>query len=77
MKSYENFRWINAIYTIPVIILSTLTGTANFAQDRVPVAFLSYYVMTVGALNLIAGIISTIHQYLKIAQIKKDSLFYT
>jgi len=69
LKSYEHFRWINAIYTIPVIILSTLTGTANFAQDRVPVNYLSFYVMTVGGLNLIAGIISTIHQYLKIAQI--------
>lgn len=69
LKSYENFRWINAIYTIPVIILSTVTGTANFAQDRVPVEYLGLYVMTVGGLNIIAGIISTIHQYLKISQI--------
>jgi hypothetical protein len=68
LKSYEHFRWINAIYTIPVIILSTLTGTANFAQDRVPVYYLNTYVMLVGGMNLIAGIISTIHQYLKIAQ---------
>lgn len=69
LKSYEHFKWINALYTIPVIILSTLTGTANFAQDRVSPEYLSLYVMTVGGLNLIAGIISTIHQYLKIAQI--------
>ena len=72
LKSHERFRSINAYYTIPVIILSTITGTANFAQDRVPAAFLSYYVMTVGALNLIAGIISTIHQYLKIAEINES-----
>jgi hypothetical protein len=71
LKSHERFRSINAYYTIPVIILSTVTGTANFAQDRVPVQYLNYYVMTVGALNLIAGIISTIHQYLKIAQINE------
>lgn len=69
LQSYEHFRWINALYTIPVIILSTLTGTANFAQDRVPPLYLGLYVMTIGGLNIIAGIISTIHQYLKIAQI--------
>lgn len=71
LKSHEKFRSINAYYTIPVIILSTVTGTANFAQDRVPIQYLNYYVMTVGTLNLIAGIISTIHQYLKIAQINE------
>ncbi len=69
LKSYESYRFFNAVFTIPVIILSTLTGTANFAQDRVPPQYISLYVMTVGGLNLIAGIISTIHQYLKIAQI--------
>jgi hypothetical protein len=68
LKSYEYFRWVNALYTIPVIILSTLTGTANFAQDRVSPSFLNTYVMLVGGFNIIAGIISTIHQYLKIAQ---------
>jgi hypothetical protein len=68
LKSYEHFRWINALYTIPVIILSTLTGTANFAQDRVPAVYLNMYVMLIGGMNLIAGIVSTIHQYLKIAQ---------
>ena len=26
----------NAWYTIPVIIISTITGTANFAQERYP-----------------------------------------
>ena len=25
---------VNAWYTIPVIIISTITGTTNFAQDR-------------------------------------------
>jgi hypothetical protein len=33
-KSHEIYRKKNALFTIPVIIISTLTGTANFAQDR-------------------------------------------
>ena len=65
------FSYLNAWYTIPVIILSTLTGTANFAQERVPVQFQTYYVMLVGSLNILAGIITTIQQFLKITQLNE------
>ena len=33
-KSEKQYRCRNYSFTIPVIILSTITGTANFAQDR-------------------------------------------
>lgn len=56
-------------FTIPVIIISTLTGTANFAQERVPPSALNLYVMIVGGLNITAGIISTIAQFLKINEL--------
>jgi len=56
-------------FTIPVIIISTLTGTANFAQERVPSSALNLYVMIVGGLNITAGIISTIAQFLKINEL--------
>jgi hypothetical protein len=62
---------LNAWYTIPVIIISTLTGTANFAQERVPLAYQSYFVMIVGAFNITAGIITTIQQFLKITQLNE------
>ena len=38
-KSHAVFSNLNAWYTIPVIIISTLTGTANFAQERLPLQF--------------------------------------
>jgi hypothetical protein len=60
------------MYTIPVIVISTLTGTANFAQDRVPLEYQSYFVMTVGGFNILAGIISTIQQFLKISQLNES-----
>ena len=56
-KANSSFSRKNTWYTIPVIIISTLTGTANFAQDRVPVEYQGYFVMTVGAFNILAGII--------------------
>ena len=35
-RSFALYRVKAMWYTIPVIVISTLTGTANFAQDRVP-----------------------------------------
>ena len=34
-KANTMYTKLNIMFTIPVIIISTLTGTANFAQDRV------------------------------------------
>ncbi len=70
-RSNNMYSRLNAWYTIPVIIISTLTGTANFAQERVPVAYQNYFVMIVGAFNITAGIISTIQQFLKITQLNE------
>lgn len=70
-KSNNMYSNLNAWYTIPVIIISTLTGTANFAQERVPIAYQNYFVMLVGAFNITAGIITTIQQFLKITQLNE------
>jgi hypothetical protein len=68
LKSHEKYRSKNAWFTIPVIIISTFTGTANFAQDRFPESNKSTIVMAIGSLNIIAGIITTIYQFLKISE---------
>ena len=70
-EAHQQFATYNKYFTIPVIILSTLTGTANFAQDRIPVDFRPYFVMAIGSLNIIAGIISTIQQFLKINELNE------
>jgi hypothetical protein len=70
-KSNALYSSANAWYTIPVIIISTLTGTANFAQSRVPTEYQNYYAMVVGGFNLLGGIISTIQQFLKITQLNE------
>ena len=70
-KSNALYSSLNAWYTIPVIVISTLTGTANFAQERVPLDYQSFFVMTVGGFNILAGIITTIQQFLKITQLNE------
>lgn len=71
-KSNSLYSSLNAWYTIPVIIISTLTGTANFAQTRVPIDYQNYFAMVVGGFNILGGIISTIQQFLKITQLNES-----
>ena len=70
-KSNALYSSLNTWYTIPVIIISTLTGTANFAQERVPIKYQNFYVMVVGGFNILAGIITTIQQFLNITQLNE------
>jgi hypothetical protein len=70
-KSNQLFSRRNAWYTIPVIVISTLTGTANFAQERVPLEYQGYFSMIVGGFNIVAGIITTVQQFLKITQLNE------
>ena len=55
---------------VPIIILSTLTGTANFATDSyVPVEYQHGFSAGVGTLNIMCGILGTLLAFLKYAEI--------
>jgi hypothetical protein len=71
-RAHALYSKLNYNYTIPVIVISTLTGTANFAQNRVPLEYQGYFVMVVGGFNILAGIITTIQQFLKITQLNES-----
>lgn len=70
-KGYNVYSKKNALFTIPVIIISTITGTANFAQERFSDDIKNYVVISIGSLSIIAGIITTIYQFLKIAELNE------
>ena len=65
-KSHIDYSKANTWFTIPVIVMSTLTGTANFAQDRFPDSVKPVFSSIVGSVNIFAGILTTIQQFLKI-----------
>jgi len=70
-KSHQVYSRQNAWYTVPVIIMSTLTGTANFAQESFPANIRPYAPMMIGAVNIFAGILTTIQQFLKISELNE------
>jgi len=67
-KTHREFSRKNRWFTIPIIIMSTFTGTANFAQERIPLEYVNIFTMGIGSISLIAGIITTIQQFLKISE---------
>jgi hypothetical protein len=70
-KAHLKYKSKNAWFTIPVIIISTVTGTANFAQDRFSDDYRPWVVMGVGGANIIAGIITTVYQFLKVSELNE------
>lgn len=71
-QSFLKYRKSNMRFTLPVIILSTLTGTANFAQEQFPLSLQPYVAPTIGGMNLIAGLIATIAQFLKVSELMES-----
>lgn len=69
-RSEKLYRKRNYTFTIPVIILSTLTGTANFAMDSfVPEEHKQVAMACVGGVNIFAGILSTLQNFLRYAEL--------
>jgi hypothetical protein len=66
-KCYRKYWCLNAWFNIPVIIISTLTGTGNFASTNFP-SYASTLILIFGALNIFSGILATISSYTSVAQ---------
>ena len=67
--SYHKFKKTNMRFTIPIIIISTVTGTANFAQGTFPEDTRTTVPLVIGGLNLIAAIATTISQFLRVSEL--------
>lgn len=68
-RAYLKFEKQNLRFALPVIVLSTITGTANFAQASFPASWQSYVPLFAGFLNLSAGLITTIAQFLRVSEL--------
>ncbi len=62
-KKYHHFQ-------IPIIVLSTLTGTANFAVDSyIPKDYQHGFTAVVGGFNIFCGILGTLLSFLRYSEI--------
>jgi hypothetical protein len=71
-RSFLLYKKLSMRFNLPVIVLSTITGTANFAQSSFPASMRSTVPAIIGGMNLIAGLIATIMQFLKINELMEN-----
>jgi len=71
-KAHTMFKRLSMRMTLPIIIISTVTGTANFAQETFPVSIQEYVPAMIGAMNLFAAILTTVLQFLKVNELMES-----
>lgn len=67
-RSYKKFAALHMYFSLPVIIISTIAGTANFATGSFPENLRSYVSLATGGLGLVASMITTVGQFMKIPE---------
>ena len=55
-------------FALPVIIISTITGTAN-CTNSFPDAWKEFVPLGIGFFNLSAGLITTVSQFLRVSEL--------
>ena len=71
-RAHAKYSFMHACFTIPAITLSTISGTASFAQASIPENLQRYAPMVIGTLNIFIGILTTVQQYLKISELNES-----
>ena len=71
-KSYLLYKDMNMRFSLPVIVLSTITGTANFAQSTLSEDMKEIAPLVIGCLNLVAGLVATVMQFLKVNELMEN-----
>lgn len=69
--SNQYYSYLNKWFTIPVIIMSILTGVGNFAFQKYNMEIQTIAINAIGGINILSGIISTIGQSLKISELNE------
>jgi len=63
---YQNKNYKMAI---PIIIMSTLSGTASFSIGHFPIEYQRYVPLAIGGINIFVGILQTLIQFFKINEL--------
>ena len=67
-RAHKRFWSLNAWFSIPIIIFSTLTGTGNFSQESFPKNVKGNIVIAIGTINLLSAILLAIKGFLNVAE---------
>ena len=70
-EAHRKYSRLHAFMSIPIIVLSTFSGTASFAQTNLPARLQAYAPLFIGSLSICIGVISTLLQFLQVTELKE------
>lgn len=77
-KSYRHLNKLNYKFSLPIIILSTITGTLSMSlRAIIPDGYQDTVQFGLGAVNIFTGIITTLQNFFRYAQQSESSLTAT
>ena len=71
IRSHRYYSKWSRCFQIPIILLSAIGGSANFASDNFG-SQKNNVILAVGGISIIISVISSIAQYLKLAELKES-----
>jgi hypothetical protein len=73
MKQFMSYRRRNQWWSLPVVVLSVISGSGSFISEGYEELTKKYMVMTIGTVSIFVSIISAISQFLKLAQLEESN----
>ena len=71
---HNHYSWYskrNNYYSLPIVILSVLSGSGNFLAGQFP-AVEQFLIIGIGCVSIFTSIISAVSQFLKLAQLSEN-----
>ena len=73
MKQHMSYRKRNQMYTLPIVILSTLAGSGNFISEGYESFTKKYMILGIGIVSIITSILSAVQNFLKLAELSESN----
>ena len=73
MKQFMSYRRRHQCWSLPVVVLSVISGSGSFISESYSAATKKYMIMGIGTLSIFVSIISAISQFLKLAQLEESN----
>jgi hypothetical protein len=68
-RAYRVYYRKSYLYAVPIIVFSTITGTASFSQTLFPPPYQPYVPMVIGGVNIFIGVLGTIARFFRVDEL--------
>jgi hypothetical protein len=77
LAGFNMFQLIDQGINIPIIILSSITGTGNFALEQVSIDYRSIASMILGGIGMVVVILAALYRFFKVGEIMGKHEYYS